>query len=844
MGGANYLRKLTIITIGGDQNIINQLFPEFIEDSNQSKIKYTKRQRKENHSAKKYEWGTTKDIKIDIFWESYNFPDINQDNENDIIELIENLFDIHDEEEETKNDEEKKINNSERNNIIIKFGENNIDILIKFMNFYSRAFLPQFAIVTNKDITINLFDNRFLAIIRDNSQVEKAIFSYIWEKDCYFNQRGCLIDELSPKNLSFDEISSTTSLNIMLTGMSRAGKSTLINVLSKKFVALETPNPESVTTEINEYIIYKKIGDYKVRFKFIDTPGLIVDKKINTIDLLKDLITKKLKEYDDSNDSIHIIYFMTAAIPNFESIKQFFQFLENLNDERKKKNKPTIPILFINNRNTGNSDLDGIRQFLKSNYKFLYQSFKKEENKPKLSFKEKFKKKNNENEMKDNVLGVNLLKDKDENGNESKVFGINKILIATKYMIKQTNPFNEEDFRKLEELVNFIKQSHSTQDTDLSLKNEITTLLIKISKENSLLEKYKSVKEIIKKIEKEVYIIIYVTTSLGFIVGLIPVPFLDIPILYSVNSIMILKIASCYNIQKEEIPKSTYAKLIFGIECNVESSIRTLGNGAGVLIGKDIGKDFVGDLGEHKLKEWTKSGLQVVKSGGKVNIAKNVESSVKAIGNGASMVIGKDIGKDLVSGFGEHQLKDWTKSGLNAVKSGVNVNIAKEAEKLTVKDGQSFFQYLYHLMPSFKSGINKGVEEGSEQLGKKLGEAIIENSSKTIEKTVVKEAGENAGKTFSKTITTNLNKFFNATKIVPIFGSLIGGVLDSHSVYTTGKNAMNFFNNYLGITNGGEYVLKKKKDYEKIFETMDLMKNEDYENFEKCIFSFNEQQKL
>ena len=286
MGGVNYARKLTIITIGGNKNIINQLFPEFIEDSNKSKIKYTKRQRKEKHSAKKYDWGTTKDIKIDIFWESYNFPDINQNNEEDMMELIEKLFNIKDEEKETKKDKEKKINNSERNNIIIKFGENNIEILVDFMNYYSRAFLPQLAIVTNEDIKIDLFDNRFLAIIRDNSQVEKAIFSYIWEKDCYFNQRGCLIDELSPKNLSFDEISSTTSLNIMLTGMSRAGKSTLINVLSKKFVALETPNPESVTTEINEYIIYKKINaNYKVRFKFIDTPDLIVnpEKNINSI---------------------------------------------------------------------------------------------------------------------------------------------------------------------------------------------------------------------------------------------------------------------------------------------------------------------------------------------------------------------------------------------------------------------------------------------------------------------------------------------------------------------------------------------------------------------------------
>ena len=68
--------------------------------------------------------------------------------------------------------------------------------------------------------------------------------------------------------------------------------------------------------------------------------------------------------------------------------------------------------------------------------------------------------------------------------------------------------------------------------------------------------------------------------------------------------------------------------------------------------------------------------------------------------------------------------------------------------------------------------------------------------------------------------------------------------MDSRSIYTTGKNAINFFNDYLEKTNGGEYVLNKKNDYEKIFETMDLMKNEDYENFEKCIFSFNDQKKL
>ena len=86
----------------------------------------------------------------------------------------------------------------------------------------------------------------------------------------------------------------------MLTGMSRAGKSTLINVLSKKFVTIETPNPESVTTEINEYIIDKQINaNYKVRFKFIDTPGLIVDPEntINTINEVMVSITTKLTSF-------------------------------------------------------------------------------------------------------------------------------------------------------------------------------------------------------------------------------------------------------------------------------------------------------------------------------------------------------------------------------------------------------------------------------------------------------------------------------------------------------------------------------------------------------------------
>ena len=54
--------------------------------------------------------------------------------------------------------------------------------------------------------------------------------------------------------------------------------------------------------------------------KFIDTPGLtfIPEKKIDTTQIVIDSINKKLKEYNDTNESIHIIYFFMAGIPNLE----------------------------------------------------------------------------------------------------------------------------------------------------------------------------------------------------------------------------------------------------------------------------------------------------------------------------------------------------------------------------------------------------------------------------------------------------------------------------------------------------------------------------------------------
>ena len=46
--------------------------------------------------------------------------------------------------------------------------------------------------------------------------------------------------------------------------MSTSWKSTLINILSEKLVSLEPPELLSVSTEINEYVIYKEIQKKKL----------------------------------------------------------------------------------------------------------------------------------------------------------------------------------------------------------------------------------------------------------------------------------------------------------------------------------------------------------------------------------------------------------------------------------------------------------------------------------------------------------------------------------------------------------------------------------------------------
>ena len=64
--------------------------------------------------------------------------------------------------------------------------------------------------------------------------------------------------------------------------MCRAGKSAFINLISGKFIALETNDTEGVTTKFSEYYVYKD-DDKKehIPIKLIDTPGIRENEDFN-----------------------------------------------------------------------------------------------------------------------------------------------------------------------------------------------------------------------------------------------------------------------------------------------------------------------------------------------------------------------------------------------------------------------------------------------------------------------------------------------------------------------------------------------------------------------------------
>ena len=93
--------------------------------------------------------------------------------------------------------------------------------------------------------------------------------------------------------------------------------------------------------------------------------------------------------------------------------------------------------------------MGSLKDFLiKNQYNYLYEENKENKIIKPTTLKEQieFKKIKNIDIFENNIIGVNILSEKIDDENETKVFGMKKLIKATKFFIQKTNPFYSEGF--------------------------------------------------------------------------------------------------------------------------------------------------------------------------------------------------------------------------------------------------------------------------------------------------------------------------------------------------------------------------------------------------------------
>ena len=544
---------IKVFAFGNKNGILEKIFTENLKDKFDE---YKQRKYKKETNFKENETGEYITEKIE--WDVILYPDINDDNMEALFTSLQKGLNIPEEyDEKSKNenfiDEDSRMRSR---NIIIKFGKKNLNYLINYMDSLSKTHLPQIAIVTSEEfdeINEGLEDNRYLTIIKDDKSDKDLlndIISYLWSKECYYNERGNVILSQPSINKNKKQINTNNYINIMVTGISRSGKSTLINILSQKLVTLESPFLESVTNKIREYeIITSKNGIFQSGIRLIDTPGLtkIEKSKIDTIEMVKSTIKNKIKECNDAKEDIHLIYFVLKPSSNLENYVDFFKFIIDINKERLKKGKKKIYIIFIINQSTGKTAEESLKEYLRNNNLLdLHHKISKPNENKKLTFKERFAHKmpkKEMNEMKDNIISVNLLKTKAN----SNVYGIDNLLKLTLDYLKKDNPFDKKIFDEMENMKHALEKIEDNKRQEFELKANKN--LNQIAKENSLLSGCTNIIEILSKAKTEAKLSIYYENFIFFFM------FIFLNEIGKIERYINLfqKIESCYKIFTDEI---------------------------------------------------------------------------------------------------------------------------------------------------------------------------------------------------------------------------------------------------------------------------------------------------
>ena len=469
-------------------------------------------------------------------------------------------------------------NNNRRNNIILCFCDDNFNF-DKQTRYWNRLINSIADDVSEMDyplvIILNPFknnnfnfdenfrkhhDRRTITIlnIKQNNSPEniehnyRLILSLFWEKHLYLNQ-----EEIKPNeknvNANFFRINSiepTSSIKILETGFARKGKSTLLNLISGKLIARESPQDFPLTNNSNEYTILSRdnannneeeiVGGLKI----IDTPGL-EEGNNNNRRLIKDLINKSIYQYEKSLDVINYILFFLTPGTNFTRADEFLKFLNSLR-------RNGIKTIFIINRDSPRRDGSP--------------------NSTKNTLIARLRRINCNNLIinnGENILEVNLIDGRDEDNNK-----INKIFDYIYNDLRRENEFIEH--------YNIVENINDEQELFNYLHNN-TSFYRYISSPEDLIRR--------GEIRANIQIGFYIIWIGG--VSFSPIPLIDIPFFFFFISSMIVSIILGYGIKLRIFPYNEFFRFLFNDEAGevIDNNLNAIRAGDNEIMRRSIARN-------------------------------------------------------------------------------------------------------------------------------------------------------------------------------------------------------------------------------------------------------------
>ena len=264
-------------------------------------------------------------------------------------------------------------NHKLKKNVILSFGDEDNEKLFESLFEVGSVYRPRFIFVTKKEGNYKFNKLMFITNILYPGLTDEEILSNIkselWEIDCYYNERGNETCKYLPNNVIEKMEVSDLSINLLLAGVSRAGKSGFINIVNNSLLALENCEKSSITSKVTEYQIFCQNKTEKDGYlKIIDTPGFNYktdndnNKTLVDIDKVNEEILNLINEYKQKNsfDDVHfVLFFFFEGTPLTGTEKVLKMFMEE-----------NYTVLFIINKSF-NMDDDGKTVDIKSTLKFL-----------------------------------------------------------------------------------------------------------------------------------------------------------------------------------------------------------------------------------------------------------------------------------------------------------------------------------------------------------------------------------------------------------------------------------------------------------------------------------------